>query len=465
MGIFRRSISSSSSRSRTSTTDSTSDTATPRSSLESNRDNDISNSLATIKKAPTAPLLSLPVELIQQITSNLDNASAASFCLSSRFICYAVGTNHLSKHIAASKSRFEKRRTIEAVVERAFSGHWFCAWCDKFHPWSTNDGPRTVEKETRRRDCAEFNSYLHDGANYVLYYHHVRLAINRYLWGPDHGIPLDALSYTRSSMTKIFKTPVPTKLQCEARIVDTHFLLHSSWAVILPSWCTSNKNLLRHIWPSLPHILAGHRDSENGHTGLMAAIDNVVRRGWKYPSTQMCSTCTTDWTVTCHQFAHATGGQVRLVVQTWRDLGSGRNPFETGWRAHGVPTQGHASSATELVRLTQMRAGDVRRAFESAGGEGVSDIVGDSSAARARSASRSRIYRSFMRKDSIEHGESEVRRSRARPRTWRTRSENEDMQRQEEEGRLEESRNVAEEAVRLDIAPSGLLGHSPMMSS
>ncbi|KAF1846727.1 uncharacterized protein K460DRAFT_286786 [Cucurbitaria berberidis CBS 394.84] len=389
MGLFRRSMSNSS-RSRTSINDSASDAQTPKTSSESDYNMEISTSLATIKQAPKAPILSLPIELVQQITLYLDNASAASFCLSSRFICYAVGINHLSKYIDTSKSRFEKRRTIEAVVERAFPGHWFCAWCDKFHMWRARDGPRVTEKE-KRRDCAEFNSYLHDGNDYMLYYHHIRLAINRKLWGPEHGIPLEALSYTHSSMAKVFKTPVPTKLQCEARIVHGHFLLHSSWAVTLPAWSTSNKNLLRHIWPALPHILAGHRDSENGHTGLMAAIDNVVRRGWKYAFTQMCSTCATDWTVTCHQFPHVTGGQARLVIQTWRDLGGGRNPFETGWRAHGVPTQGHGYATTDVLRLTQLQAGDIRRSFESVDGEdGKSDT-------RARSASRSRIYRSFMR--------------------------------------------------------------------
>ncbi|KAJ4368191.1 hypothetical protein N0V83_006547 [Neocucurbitaria cava] len=286
MNIFRRSMSSSSSRSRTSTTASTSDSPTPRSSFESTQsNNDISTSLATIKmkKAPPAPLLNLPIELIQQITSYLDNASAASFCLSSRFICYAVGTNHLSSYIGASKSRFEKRRTIEAVVERAFPGHWFCAWCDKFHAWSASDGPKeeasvalttagvgtkgansTGTKKGRRRDCAEFNSYLHDGSDYVLYYHHVRLAINRALWGPAHGIPLAALAHSSSGMTKIFKTPCPTKLQITPVITtitgnpgehahQPHLLLHTTYALILPTSFTSNKRLLpSQIWPSLP---------------------------------------------------------------------------------------------------------------------------------------------------------------------------------------------------------------------
>lgn len=449
MGLFRRSMSSSSSKSHTTTSSitSASNALTARTSLDSDRDNDISESLATIKQRRTAPILTLPIELVQQITSYLDNASAASFCLSSRFVCYAVGTNHLSKYIAASKSRFEKRRTIEIVVERAFPGHWLCAWCDKFHAWNVGDGPKERSRE-KKRDCADFNSYLQGGPDYMLCYHHVRLAVNCATWGPEHGIPLEDLSYSRSAMAKIFKTPVPTRLLCEARVVNGHFLLRSTFSIVLPSWSMSNKNLLKHVWPTLPHILVGHRDSENGHTGLMAAIDNVVRRGWKYPFTQMCSTCATDWSISMHEFPHAASRQMRLVIQTWRDLGSGRSPFETSWRAHGVHMQGHSNLVTDIVRLTSLRPGDTERAFESTGNAEKAVIE---TTTRTRSTSRSPIYRSFMRRDSSEEQGDVVRRSRARPRTWRTRSENEEAQRRDEEERLDMSRNVAESLLRHDL--------------
>ncbi|OAL54296.1 hypothetical protein IQ07DRAFT_475772, partial [Pyrenochaeta sp. DS3sAY3a] len=288
MHFFRRSLSSGSSKSRTTNIDSGSAAATPRTSLESSAENEDLDLLSdTLKAVPAAPLVRLPVELIQQITSYLDDSSAASFCLSSRFICYAVGRNHLTEHICAAKSRFEKRKTIEQLVERAFPSHWFCAWCDKFHSWDTNDGPLNSERE-KKRDCAEYNSYLNGGANYTLRYHHVRLALNHHLWAPEHGIPLSTFTHSHSSMVKVFRTPVSSTLQTEARIVDAHFLLHTSWAIVLPSWTTRNKALLRHLWPTLPHILAGHRDSRNGHSGLMAALDNVLRRGWTYPGTQTC---------------------------------------------------------------------------------------------------------------------------------------------------------------------------------
>lgn len=177
----------------------------------------------------------------------------------------------------------------------------------------------------------------------------------------------------------------------------------------------------------------------------MAAIDNVVRRGWKYPFSQMCSTCATDWSVACHFFPHASGGQTRLVVQSWRDLGDGRNPFESGWRAHGVCVHPSAPT-TDVLRVSAMQPGEVRRAFESAGcGEGEGTGGGERRLVkRTTSPTRARIYQSFMG-----GCEGEVRRSRARPNVWRTRSETEEIERREEEERIEVARQVAESLVRM----------------
>jgi hypothetical protein len=450
MGIFHR---SSSSNSRFSTTFSAvSDSSSPRTSIDSDRDHleDANSELEKTIQVQKAPILSLPIELVQQVSSYLDAESSASFCLSSRYVYYALGSDLLTEYINHSKSRFAKRRMIEAVVERAFPSHWFCAWCDKFHSWSADTtSPQNTQLVGKKRDCTDFNSYLHVGSDYILRFHHVRLALNHALYGA--GIPLSTFSFTHASMAKIYRTPVPTNLSITAKIVSGHFLLHTTFAMILPSWCTSRKHILQQIWPSLPHILSGHRDSDNGHTGLMAAIDNVVRRGYRYPLTQMCSTCTTDWTVNCHFFPHATGGQTRLVLQSWRDLGDARNPFDTAWRAHGVCMHTPPSTSNP-ARSSSLQAGDVRRQFET--------IIPDHDAAaeaakRAGSplSSRNRIYKAFMRKDDGGKG-TEVRRSRARararPNVWRTRSENEVRERMEEEERVEGESLVAESLVRLD---------------
>ncbi|EOA87018.1 hypothetical protein ACJQWK_08224 [Exserohilum turcicum] len=479
MGFFRRSLSFSSSRSSRQETDdsSASDTASSRTSIDSAFQHEVSESLATITKAPPpslqkAPILTLPLELIQQVNTHLDTASAAAFCLSSRFIYYALGTNMLSGYFEASKNRFEKRRSIEAVVERAFPGHWFCGWCDRFHAWSADDGPTApLSARGKQRECADFNSYLHAGSDYALRYHHIRLAINRSQLGPEHGIPLSAFSHEHKAMAKLFKTPVPTKLQISAKIAKGRFLLHTSYAIILPAFATRNRNLLSALWPLFPHILVGHRASENGHTGLMAAVDNVVRRGWKYQFTQNCAMCATDWAVSAQQFSHATGSQMRLVVQTWRDVGSARTPFETAWRAHGVcvseiagksSSSSSASTSTCLLQMAGLQPGSIRRTFDSAVAP-ANDLLHDSPQPRTRSTSKPRIYRSFMRRgthqpDSYDHDEDHdddhviaVRRSRARPSYARTKEENDEAARIFDDEMRDAARNVAERTARMEV--------------
>ncbi|KAF2032748.1 hypothetical protein EK21DRAFT_109809 [Setomelanomma holmii] len=486
--LFRGSLSSASYKSHTSRSDSTSDSTTPRTSIESNNDHEQALIQDAITTTQTVPILSLPIELLQHITSYLDIASAAPLCLSTRYIYYALGSAHLTSHINGSKSRFEKRRMIEGVVERAFPGHWFCAWCDVFHAWNATDTSPMSAIGGKKRDCSDFNSYLsaststitststsirnengngdqNAGGNgaYILRYHHIRLALNSYLWGAQHGIPLSTFSHSQAGMAKVYRTPVPTKLDISARIStfdEATFLLHTSWAIILPANLSTRKQILIHIWPVLPTILSGHRDSENGHTGLMAALDNVLRRGWKYPGTQSCSTCRTDWTVVSHFFPHASGGQVRLVVQSWRDLGAGRNPFDTSWRAHGGFVRGLERASCESSHSSNVRAGDIRHAFECAESNG-GVTAGAGKKERNTSPARMRIYEKFMRRSGYGgediSGDEVVRRSRARPRTWRTRSENEEVERREEEERAVVAREVAEEMVRLD-AVRGMRG-------
>src|ERR1044071_5799264 len=111
MGIFRRSMSSSSAQSsRPSTINSSaSDTASSRTSMDSTfEEHDVVDSMATIKQLPTparkTPILSLPLELIQQVNTYLDTSSAAAFCLSSRYVYYALGTEVLSRHVEGSKN-------------------------------------------------------------------------------------------------------------------------------------------------------------------------------------------------------------------------------------------------------------------------------------------------------------------------------------------------------------------------
>ena len=362
MGFFHLHRTSSSSSSRSASSAYSSATSyTPRTSTDS-ADDYMSATLKPQSTSPRAPLLDLPFEILQHIASYLDDASASVFSLSNRQLCYALGTQRLSNYISSSPSRFDARERLEETIERALPGAWHCAWCSKFHLWSSSDAPSSLERGVQL-PCAEYNSYLTDNTGYTLQYAHIRLALAYARFGPSHGLPLSSFSHSRSGSIKLFRTPIQTSISHDAKITQARFLLHTNYSILLPTWAAQHKNLIGHLWPLLPPLLTQHRASEYGHSGLMAALDNVVRRGWRVVGAQSCSDCSTDWSVSAYTVPRSVAGEfVRVNVRIWRDLGSGASPFESGWRAHGPYIPGTEDSC---VREEMRRErGSVRDAFE-----------------------------------------------------------------------------------------------------
>ncbi|KAF2248779.1 hypothetical protein BU26DRAFT_380706, partial [Trematosphaeria pertusa] len=282
-----------------------------------------------------APICNLPLEIIQHIATYLSSAAAASFSLSSRYIYYALGTDRLSLYLTSPRSKLDRRRNIE-ILERAFPSHWYCAWCDKFHAHERDGGPKRFERE-EKRNCAEFNSYLHSGRDYMLCYHHIRLAMNRELWGGEYGIPPSAFNLQQENdKLKIGKSTGSARLECEARVVSGHFLLHATYHLTLsfsPTRRLQPHTFLSTLYPALPHVVVGHRNSHSGHTGLRSALESALARNWKYDA-QLCYVCATDYAVSCTTTTDHRP-HLSLCIEVWRDLGSGRNPFDASWRAHG----------------------------------------------------------------------------------------------------------------------------------
>ncbi|KAF2739054.1 hypothetical protein EJ04DRAFT_509207 [Polyplosphaeria fusca] len=313
-----------------------------------------------------APIFKLPVELLQEIAALLEPSSAAAFCLSSSGICFAVGLRHLRTYLSSGRHTFETRKNIE-VLERAFPSHWYCFFCDKFHRHEKGCGPKDFRNETNR-PCVESNCYLHDGWDYILAHHHVRLALNRHLWGLDYGIPLESFTYQRIWTFKAFRTELFAKLNVEARIVSGHLLLYAVYTVT-----GSRRAFIRRQLPDMgalqiPQIVYGHRDSVDGHTGLASevrrALSGSERVSW---STELCSTCATDYRVTARGLDNddSEPGRVatELKFEAWRDLGNGRNPFDSSWRAHGEIGNGLHRTGGDVIRLTGLYSGDIRRSF------------------------------------------------------------------------------------------------------
>ena len=357
------------------------------------------------------PILSLPIEIIQEITSYLPRESAAAFCLSSRYICYAVGTDHLYKLLKQARSKYE-RRTNTIILEQAFPSHWFCAWCDKFHSHDRLGGPTRFKRETKRK-CAEFNSYIHYGHRYVLAYHHVRLAINQHLWGLDYGIPLDDFDFESIDTVKILKKNCSIRLRAEARIISNQFLFHAHCSIAVSTGMRSHSDFAAQIVGAMPQLVVGHRGSSNGHLDLRETIKYTLKNGHRKSKLCYCGQCSTDYDVTvdykdipqllaepslpanaANSISPVTylnavleeedplrsagscsppsnSDIFELSIEVWRNLGDGRTPFETLWRAHGEKGNRHKDYTSHALDLMKkelaFRAGEIKEAFQTEG--------------------------------------------------------------------------------------------------
>ncbi|KAF2188297.1 hypothetical protein K469DRAFT_660980 [Zopfia rhizophila CBS 207.26] len=359
MALFRRYSNRISSCFSSSTTSPKSSGSNPQSPTSSNR-------APTLPAVPIqeAPILSLPIELLQQITTYLSPTDSASFCLSARYICYAIGTQHLKTFLQSPTYKSEKRHNIQ-VLERAFPSHWYCAWCDRFHRREVGGGPRNWERE-RKRECSEFNGFLHAGREFVVRWHHVRLVVMREVWGEDYGIPISSFYYSASNTIKIFKSLVNTRLHVEAKIVAGNLILHSTFTITIPVSETMRSKFVERMWDKMPQIVVGHRNDRQGHTGLVLAVRQALKRDWK-SHTQLCSTCAIDYTVqssTFHDGSDTQDSSLHLTIETWRDLGNGRSPFDASWRAHGEIGNAREGFGGDILRLTNFKAGDIRAVFE-----------------------------------------------------------------------------------------------------
>ena len=395
-----------------------------------------------------SPLLSLPTEIYHQIATHLTPLSAASLSLSTRTALYALGTQHLATALAQTTTAFEKRSVLEHTLERAFPSSWFCAWCGGFHAWRASDGPasavesssssshNTTDDPTATK-CVAYNGTLHAGPRYTLRYHHVRLALHRAQYGAAHGLPLRAFDASHSAAVSVFRTPVRAKTVHTARIVDGSFLLHATHTLLLPAWAARNRGVLDAVWGVLPRGIVAHRGGD-GHDGLMAVLDNVLRRGWRYPFAQACRGCRSEYAVSCYEFS---GGYVQLRIRTWRDLGRGESPFEGAWRAH-CEGKGRGEGCVG-------EDGEIRRAFErgeveagTGAGEGESGAHGDDDGVNKG------VCLALKRRRLNGIAREEIRRSRVV--SWRTPAENDDVCRREEERRWEAARVATENAARFE---------------
>lgn len=138
---------------------------------------------------PPSPFLEWPVDLILYlIRQHLSPVSALSLSLTCKSLS-ALASCHGGHTTPSIPDREEFLLLLEKDVGRT---HSYCHTCSTLHPFSSSE-PYALASSTWKLgedDCRRRALVFFNGSGITLGYHHVRLAMDRHLFGPRNGLPL-----------------------------------------------------------------------------------------------------------------------------------------------------------------------------------------------------------------------------------------------------------------------------------
>uniref|UniRef100_A0A8H7TN14 F-box domain-containing protein n=1 Tax=Bionectria ochroleuca TaxID=29856 RepID=A0A8H7TN14_BIOOC len=286
-----------------------------------------------------SPLLNLPVELYLQVSSKLDECSAASLALASR------ASYHLRKPLALASvsnsqpARSEFLQLLERdpnVGDRLF----FCDMCTKLHPFQDHWGPDKSWGEFM--SISRFGNYKHHtiglnllGTSVDINWYHARLAMNRHLHGFPCGIRIENLSMSTQPQIAGSRKSVHTT---QARIVDDKLIVRIHH-VLTPVWPdvpaeTFRQDVLSWTLYVCPHTAVGScfalRPASLPELEGRDDGGGMVFRSCR-DSVSSCKRCNSDFSVTIEGGDDASGrssGGYRITVVSYHMVGACRSPWD-----------------------------------------------------------------------------------------------------------------------------------------
>ncbi|KAJ5168457.1 uncharacterized protein N7482_004051 [Penicillium canariense] len=296
------------------------------------------------------PMMTLPLEILLEITNKLEQGDLACFALcnhSLRALYIARPENPFTAYLAPRHfffSRFDFPEGEELYryeflerLSRDLPRYYACMMCVKLHLWQNVDPPGC----NFSKPYCVYRNHLRYGfiqphlvppwgtdlGKYAFSFEHLQLAMRRFYNGPTFGITTESLSYT-----EIKKAHHTRLMSVDARICPSS-----------PSLCLRIQELSvvrRPIAPKLPAFPDTNFMQICAHIGRPTSnfdmlINNLISRYEKAkpkPAQRgKCLYCNTAWKMALRGLG---GQQVCLALTRWIDLGPGLDPRDIRWDVH-----------------------------------------------------------------------------------------------------------------------------------
>lgn len=302
------------------------------------------------KRPHISALEGLPVELLQCIASHLPLSAAASFALSSKYIWYVVGSQYWH-HLRFNSRQY---KTFLGFLEKSMPGHWLCDECLTFHP-KPKFGSLMRYSWLPAWKCAQpkiyFSRHLETpyAAPYIPISHiMLRMAMNRHLFGPEHGEPLKSLS--TPAFSDSFREGLGY-VSTEACIVADELYMRCQVRIAIPSSKDFRYIMLLSV---CPHISTSNR--KNPMTPIIQCLLNHRNTASceKCKGLRQCRYCLTEFNIQISRFGST---DHVLEVTYWKNFGAGRSINDPMW------TQQLRSSGRSCAAI--FSPGCLQAAFES----------------------------------------------------------------------------------------------------
>lgn len=168
----------------------------------------------------------------------------------------------------------------------------------------------------------------------------------------------------------------------------------------------SHSDFAAQIVGAMPQLVVGHRGSSKSHVNLRDTIKYTLKKGRHKSKLCYCGQCSTDYDVTVDYkdvpqllaepslpasvassispvtdlnavskeedplmsagscSSPSNSDIFELSIEVWRNLGDGRTPFETLWRAHGEKGNRRRHCTSDALSLMK-EAGEIKEAFQT----------------------------------------------------------------------------------------------------
>lgn len=363
----------------------------------------------------------LPSELIHMVIESLPLIDIA---------CLALCNHSLERFLKPAVQRLSNdshlRMEFLTRLSRDVPEYYICFMCARLHPWRKIESPsptfklfdctKSLPREKWYLRWPMFRGVYPYGTFYDIHFVHLQLAMRRYYYGPEFGIPAESLFYTEVATwplgdngrvsTASKSKPISPELHhmtslksVEARIsisapgpglcLRTQEMAVARREDISKMFKSSGSDFMcvcRHIgvFPSALSML------DLRTTGLRDLITSLIAQysgngSGKPINWQRCQSCNTSWKLEIRDL----GNDICLVSTRWVDLGPGLTPEDARWRIHHYHGPGMMLNDHDLV-------GDPRVRFEEDSIQGSSALTEDELFRRNISFLRGQAYQTRM---------------------------------------------------------------------